>query len=110
MTFVVQVDKGQEVVETLQAAVTERGLASAVVTLIGAVQTATVSVMPRNDASDDILTDYDAPFEVTGSGEVMDGIVHLHVVLAGEDQVVAGHLHRAVVQDWFVRGYITPLS
>ncbi|MBB4753396.1 hypothetical protein [Actinoplanes lobatus] len=42
-------------------------------------------------------------------GEVVDGKVHLHVTLAGEDIVVAGHLHRATVRDFFVRAYVSPL-
>ncbi len=110
MTFVVQVDKGQEVLETVQAAISERGVTAASISLIGAVQEATVSVMPKNDGTSDHLRDYHQPFELTGTGEVVDGKVHVHVVLAGEDIVAAGHLHRATVLDWFVRAYVTPLN
>jgi predicted DNA-binding protein with PD1-like motif len=36
--------------------------------------------------------------------------VHVHVTLAGEDLIVAGHLHRAVVGDFFVRAYLDPVT
>ncbi|GGN10134.1 hypothetical protein GCM10010109_19710 [Actinoplanes campanulatus] len=107
--FLVTVDGGEEVVGTIQAAVSERGVTAASITLIGAVQTATVSVMHREDPMIDRLRDYDQPFELTGTGEVVDGGVHLHVTLAGEDILVAGHLHRATVRDFFVRAYVSPL-
>jgi uncharacterized protein len=47
---------------------------------------------------------------VTGTGEVADGKVHVHVVLGGEDVTAAGHLHSATVRDFFVRAYITSLD
>jgi predicted DNA-binding protein with PD1-like motif len=58
----------------------------------------------------DYLRSYDQPSELTGTGEVVDGKVHLHVTLAGEDVVAAGHLHRAMVRTFFVHAYVTPLS
>jgi uncharacterized protein len=109
-TFVVRLDKDQEVLQTVQTAVTEAGITAATVSLIGAVQEATVSVMPKADPLDDILTTYNQPFEVTGTGEVIDGKVHVHVCMGGDGSNVIGHLHRAVVQDWFVRAYVTPLD
>jgi len=69
-----------------------------------------VSVMAQDDALNDLLRTYDQPFELTGTGEVVDGDVHVHVVLGGEDLVAAGHLHRAMVRTFFVRAYITPLG
>ncbi len=65
--------------------------------------------MPKGDALSDILTEYAQPFEMSGTGEVKDGKVHLHVVLGGEDGTVSGHLHWATVDHWFVRAYITPV-
>lgn len=107
--FVVRVDKDQEVLATVQSAIAERGVTDGSITLIGAIQDCCVSVMPRQNPLDDILTEYDQPFELTGTGEVIDGKVHIHVVLGGDGIVVAGHLHRARVQDWFVRAYVTPM-
>jgi predicted DNA-binding protein with PD1-like motif len=48
--------------------------------------------------------------ELSGTGEVVDGKVHVHVTLGGEDLTVAGHLHRAVVGGFFVRAYVTTVS
>lgn len=109
-TYVVKVEKDEEVLETLGRAAEAFAVEHGSITLIGAVQQATVSVMPKDSALDDILTDYDQPFELTGTGEVVDGKVHVHVSLGGDLLVVAGHLHRAVVRDWFVRAYITDLG
>jgi uncharacterized protein len=107
--FVVHVGKGQEVLETIAAAVDERGVTAAALTLIGAVGSCRVSVMPKDDPADDILTEYAQPFELTGSGEVVDGKPHVHVSLGGDGEVVAGHLHWARVDHWFVRAYVQPL-
>lgn len=102
-----EVKSGQEVVETLNAAVASSGIETGAIVLIGAVQECTVSVMRKNDALTDLLRDYDQPFELTGTGEIVDGKVHIHVTLAGEDLTVAGHLHSAMVRDFFVHAYVT---
>ena len=106
----VTVGKDQEVVETIQAAVTGLGITAGAITLIGAVQESTVSVMKKDDARTDYLRTYDQPFELTGAGEVVDGTVHVHVTLAGEDLIAAGHLHSAMVRTFFVHAYVTALS
>ena len=66
--------------------------------------------MHKDNALEDRLRSYAQPFELTGTGEVVDGAVHVHVVLAGEDVTAAGHLHSAIVREFFVRAYVTPLS
>ncbi len=108
--FVVHVGKGDEVVETITREAKVRGVGSAAITLIGAVESCCVSVMPTADPASDILAEYNKPFEMTGTGEIVDGKVHLHTTMGGEDGVVAGHLHWAKVDHWFVRAYITPLE
>ncbi len=108
--FLITVEKGQEVLETLGNGVAGQGVQNGSISLIGAVQECTVSVMHKDDALTDRLRTYDQPFELTGTGEVVDGKVHVHVVLAGEDVTAAGHLHRAVVRDFFVRAYVSPLD
>ena len=108
--FVVKVNKGEEVLATITREIETRGVTSASITLIGAVQTYCLSVMPKGDPLNDILTEYDQPAELAGTGEVVDGKPHIHVSLGAEDSTIAGHLHWAKVQDWFVRAYITPLD
>ncbi|MGI5180175.1 PCC domain-containing protein [Dactylosporangium sp. CA-152071] len=108
--FIAHVGRDQEVLASITKQAAERGVTDAALTLIGAVQECTVSVMPKGDPLDDIISDYDQPFELTGTGEITDGKVHIHVTLGGDGVVVAGHLHKAMVRDWFVRAYVQPLS
>lgn len=102
--------KNAELVETLQARLTELGVTSgAIVSLIGAADSFTVSTMPEDDPSKDIITTYDAPAEMHGCGEVVDGKPHIHATMAvSGDRGIAGHLHRAVIGHWFARIYVLP--
>jgi uncharacterized protein len=54
----------------------------AIVSLIGAVDSFTISTMPRHDATKDIITNYSLPAEMTGAGEITNGTVHIHAVMA----------------------------
>ena len=110
MTFLIQVDRKHEVVDTIRRAVHQRNISDAVITLIGAVSEAEISVMAKDNEKIDYIRRYHQPLELSGTGEVVDGDVHLHVTLAGEDITVAGHLHRATVGGFFVRAYITPVA
>lgn len=81
----------------------------AIVSLIGAVDSFTISTMPKHDATKDIITDYPLPAEMTGTGEITNGTVHIHAVMAIEgDQAIAGHLHRAEIGTFFGRAYVIP--
>ncbi|MEQ7009809.1 DUF296 domain-containing protein [Actinopolymorpha sp. B17G11] len=102
--------RNAELLETLTREAKDRGIASgAVVSLIGAVDSFTVSTMPADDATKDTLTDYALPAELSGTGEITDGAVHVHAVMAVEgDRAIAGHVHRANVGTWFVRAYVLP--
>lgn len=84
---------------------------AAIVTLIGAADSFTISTMPADDASADTITNYELPAEMTATGEIVGGVVHVHAAMAVEgDRAVAGHLHRAVVRTHFARAYIHPLD
>ncbi|MGH3673381.1 MAG: PCC domain-containing protein [Pseudonocardiaceae bacterium] len=79
----------------------------AIVSLIGAVDSFTISTMPKDDATKDIITDYPLPAEMTGTGEITNGAVHIHSVMAIEgDRAVAGHLHRAEISTFYGRAYV----
>lgn len=105
---VFSVGPGEEVMESLSRQLVGSGIAAgAVVSLIGAVDGATISNMPADDASKDLVTEYAQPLELNGSGEIKDGELHLHVTLGREgDVALAGHLHRANVVTFFVNAYV----
>jgi predicted DNA-binding protein with PD1-like motif len=106
--FVVHVEPGQEVLETVTEQVKAQGIENgAIVSLVGAVGSACISNMPKGDASSDILTEYEQPMEMSGTGEIKDGKPHIHCVLGTEgDVTLSGHLHWAKVDHWFVRVYV----
>lgn len=105
--IVFEVKNGELLAEIEQQAAAAGIKAGAIVSLIGAVDAFTVSTMPAADATGDVLTDYALPAEMTGTGEIIDGKPHVHVVMAVEgDRAVSGHLHRADVGTWFARVYI----
>ena len=97
-----------ELLTALEQAVEREGITdAAIVTLIGAVDSFTLSTMPTADATKDIVTDYELPAEMTGTGEIVGGKPHIHAVMAVEgERAVAGHLHRAQVRTWFARAYV----
>lgn len=109
--LLVSAQPGDEVMESLSAQLKQHGVTNgAIVSLIGAIDTCCISNMPADDASQDILTEYHQPFELSGTGEVKDGTLHLHVVLGRQgDVALTGHLHWARVQTFFVNAYIMPL-
>ena len=109
MTLVkVKVGPGAEVIKTVSEELERLGIRNAaVVSLVGAVDEFCISNMPRTNAKDDILTDFAEPCEMSGTGEVVDGRVHLHCVFGREDNsTVSGHLRWANVSNWFVHAYV----
>lgn len=110
MTIVIDIRSG-EVLEELQQAVAERGIRNAGMHLVGGVDAFTISTMPAHNALHDDITTYDQPGELTGTGEVVDGQVHVHVVCGIEGDVAkAGHLHAATVDTFFVRAYVNEIT
>jgi uncharacterized protein len=110
--FRIEVKAGQEVVAAINEELERRAVtAGAIISLIGAVDSVCVSTMPRDDARADILREYTEPFELTGNGEIRDGKAHIHCVLGSADgTALAGHLHWACVQTWFVHAFVQPLA
>jgi uncharacterized protein len=99
-----------ELMKSLSEQAAAAGVRSgAIVSLIGAVDGFTVSTMPATDATADVLTEYREPAEMSGTGEIVDGTLHVHAVMAVEgDRAVSGHLHTAHVGTHFARAYILP--
>jgi predicted DNA-binding protein with PD1-like motif len=105
------VEPGEEVIETVTRRAADHGLTNgAIVSLIGAVDACAISNMPAQDATSDVISEYKQPFELSGTGEITDGKVHMHVTLGREgDVALAGHLHWARVETFFVHAYVLPL-
>ncbi|WP_156755731.1 PCC domain-containing protein [Actinokineospora pegani] len=101
-----------ELVESLTRKAEEQGIANAaIVSLIGGVDSFTVSTMPADDATKDNISDYRLPAEMHGAGEIKDGVVHIHATMAVEgDKAIAGHLHRAQIGTWFARAYVISID
>ncbi len=106
--IVISVKPGQEVIETVSEELAKREIAKgAIVSLVGAIGSCCISNMPKHDAASDILTEYEQPFEMAGTGEIKDGKPHIHCILGREgDSALAGHLHWAKVDNWFVNVYV----
>lgn len=110
--LVISVQPGEELVETVTSELACQGIKNgAIVSLVGAVDRCCISNMPRYDASKDILTEYQEPFEMSGTGEIRDGKPHIHCVLGREDNSsLSGHLHWAYVETWFVNVYVMKID
>jgi predicted DNA-binding protein with PD1-like motif len=97
-----------ELLATIEQSAREHGIANAaIVTLIGAVDSFTLSTMPADDATKDVITDYELPGEMTATGEIINGRPHIHAVTAVEgDRAISGYLHEAQIGTWFARAYL----
>lgn len=104
--------RNAELIESLTKQAADAGITdAAVVSLIGAVDGFTLSTMPPDDPSRDVLTTYRQPAELSGTGEFVGGQVHIHATMAVNGNVgLSGHLHQADVGAWFVRAYVMPAT
>ena len=104
---VIEVRNG-EMMETLAKEAARLGIRNgAIASLIGAVDSFTISTMRETDATEDIVSSYDVPAEMTGTGEIVDGSIHVHAVMAVEgDRCLGGHLHSATIGAFFARAYV----
>lgn len=109
---VVEVRSGQEVIATVTEYAGKVGIKrGSISSLIGAIGSCTISNMPTTDAKSDIIADLEYPMEMSGTGEINDGVPHIHCVVSGEgNAALAGHLHAAHVTEWFVRVYISAVG
>jgi uncharacterized protein len=109
--FNIRIEKDQEVINYITEYCKAKQITNAaIVSIIGAVDSCCISNMPKNNAKEDILTEYNIPLEIIGSGEIKNGKVHIHCILGQEgDRALAGHLHWANVKTWFISAYIISL-
>ena len=107
---VFEVSNGDELMTSVEEQAKAAGvLNGAIVSLIGAADDFAVSTMPADDATHDIVTSYEQPAEMSGTGEIVDGQAHIHAVMAiAGDEAVSGHLHYATIQTHFARVYVIP--
>jgi predicted DNA-binding protein with PD1-like motif len=97
-----------ELIKSLESRAQAAGITdAAIVSLIGGVDRFTVSTMPADDATKDVVSEYALPGEMHGVGEIKAGKAHIHATFAIQgDHAVAGHVHAAEVGTWFARAYL----
>jgi predicted DNA-binding protein with PD1-like motif len=102
--------RNDELIESITRQAAEQGITdAAIVALIGAVDSFTVSTNPVGDATAHTYSSYPLPAEMTATGEFIDGRPHIHAVMAVQgDRAVAGHLHKAHLGTSFARAYVIP--
>jgi uncharacterized protein len=99
-----------ELMESLTKKAAELGITNAaIVSLIGAIDSFTVSTNPAADPTAHTYSTYPLPAEMTATGEFVDGKPHIHAVMAVQgDRTIGGHLHRAYLETSFARAYVIP--
>lgn len=100
-------DRG-EFIEQLTEQLKARGIENAaVVSIVGAVRTATLATMKAEDPKTTVLSEHRFA-EVSGVGEIENGVPNLHVTLGLEGgQAFSGHLQEATVGGpYFVGMYL----
>jgi len=102
--------RNAELLESITRQAAEHGITyAAIVALIGAVDSFTVSTNPAGDPTAHTYSSYPLPAEMTATGEIVDGKPHIHAVMAVQgDRAIAGHLHKAQIDTSFARAYVIP--
>lgn len=101
-TYIMRIDKGEELVETLTKFCTDRNITLGSISGIGAVNKATIGLFEtatKQYHSTELTGDFEIA-SLTGNATTMDGksYLHLHIVLADRDHnTFGGHLNAATV-------------
>lgn len=101
-TYIVRIDRGEEIVEQVRLLSEREGIRLASVQALGAVNDFTVGVFRPRDKrydSNQFQGDYEI-VSLTGTINTMDGAFYCHLHMSagdGQGRVVGGHLNRAVV-------------
>lgn len=112
MLVTVTVKPGEEVLESIGRQLKAVGVTDgAIVSLIGAVDTCRISNMAKTDHRENIMIQLRQPLELSGTGEIKAGKVHIHCTISGENHLaMGGHLHWAEVHNHFVNAYVLPTA
>jgi uncharacterized protein len=108
----IEVKDGREVIKTVSDYCAKHNIQNAaIVSVIGAIDTCEILTASKVNPKENIYEKYEGPFELTGTGEVSDGLIHIHCTLGriGTDTLM-GHLVEAYSRTRFVHVYIQPLS
>jgi predicted DNA-binding protein with PD1-like motif len=102
--------RNADLMESITRQAAERGITyGAIVALIGAVDSFTLSTTPAADPTAHTYSSYPLPAEMTATGEIVDGQPHIHAVMAVQgDRTIGGHLHKAKLGTSFARAYVIP--
>jgi predicted DNA-binding protein with PD1-like motif len=102
--------RNAELIASITEQAAEQGITyAAIVALIGAVDSFTVSTNPAGDPTAHTYSHYPLPAEMTATGEIVDGKPHIHAVMAVQgDRTIGGHLHTAHLGTSFARAYVIP--
>lgn len=108
MLLLIHVPTGKDINGHIEEQARLRGIANAaIVSLIGAVDNATISYMDRDH--NDVNTTLMYPLELSGTGEIVDTKAHIHCTVSGKGGILHGHLHNATVGPFHVNAYIQAL-
>ena len=104
----ISVEPGEEIISKVSKIIEEKNIKEgSLVSIIGAVDECCISTMSKEDAKKDILSEYHEPLELSGTGEIHEGVPHIHVVLGRErNKAIFGHLRWGRVKSWFVHVYV----
>jgi predicted DNA-binding protein with PD1-like motif len=102
--------RNAELMESIAEQAAGQGITDgAIVALIGAIDSFTVSTPPIGDPTAHTSSSYPLPAEMTATGEIVDGKPHIHAVMAVQgDRTIGGHLHKAQLGASFARAYVIP--
>lgn len=101
-TYVVRMDKGEEILEQVRVLAETEGISLASVQALGAVNDFTVGVF-KTDEKQYAANRFQGSYEIvslSGTINTMDGAFYCHLHMSAGDEnghVVGGHLNRAVV-------------
>ncbi len=111
MVVVIKLRERGELIKQLAETLSGRGITNAaVVSIVGAVRTAVLATMQADDPKTTVLSEHRFA-ELSGVGEIEDGVPNLHVSLGLEGgEAFSGHLHSAGIGGpYFVNVYLVPL-